>query len=302
MTTSALDRAQGILYGQFIGDSLGSLVEFRTSEEIAQAYPEGVRELAAGGPFDLAAGQPTDDSELAVTLARSIVRAGGYEGADVVPAYERWAESDPVYIGPDSSMALVHGSPDAGSQENGALMRVSPLAVAFRPAEAAEHARYDAEVTHPNPLTVEVNAVYAGALSAVLEHGLDAQGALDQLISRATGELREFIDRSRTHLPGDFLLQMGSVNKAVAALVWELEHGTEFEESLVRVIGRGGDTDTNAAIAGAFLGGVYGVEGIPQRWRTVIDRVRPAGRPEEYWPGDVEALAQQLLDVRSSTS
>lgn len=52
-TTST--RAQGVLFGQLIGDSLGSLVEFRTAETIAREYPNGVRELADGGPFQLKA-------------------------------------------------------------------------------------------------------------------------------------------------------------------------------------------------------------------------------------------------------
>ena len=40
-----LDRAKGCLFGQVIGDNLGALVEFQTEEEIADAYPDGVRDL-----------------------------------------------------------------------------------------------------------------------------------------------------------------------------------------------------------------------------------------------------------------
>src|SRR6202035_5596768 len=41
----ALDRAVGCLLGQIAGDSLGSLVEFETSDQIARRYPDGVRDL-----------------------------------------------------------------------------------------------------------------------------------------------------------------------------------------------------------------------------------------------------------------
>jgi ADP-ribosyl-[dinitrogen reductase] hydrolase len=41
-----LSRAQGCLLGQLAGDALGSLVEFRSPEEIRLNYPNGVRELA----------------------------------------------------------------------------------------------------------------------------------------------------------------------------------------------------------------------------------------------------------------
>jgi len=45
-----LERAQGCLLGQLAGDALASLVEFQTPEQIRREYPDGVRELANGGP------------------------------------------------------------------------------------------------------------------------------------------------------------------------------------------------------------------------------------------------------------
>ena len=66
-----VDRAQACLLGQVIGDSLGSLVEFKDADEIARLHPGGVRELADGGVYHTIAGQPTDDSEMALALART---------------------------------------------------------------------------------------------------------------------------------------------------------------------------------------------------------------------------------------
>src|SRR6202012_5519757 len=73
------DRALGCMLGLVIGDSLGSQVEFQDAEQIAAVYPNGVRELADSAVWRTIAGQPTDDSELALTLARSLVRTGGYD-------------------------------------------------------------------------------------------------------------------------------------------------------------------------------------------------------------------------------
>ena len=55
------DRALGCFLGQVAGDSLGSLAEFRSPEEIRAAWPDGVRRLADGGAWGTLAGQPTDD-------------------------------------------------------------------------------------------------------------------------------------------------------------------------------------------------------------------------------------------------
>ena len=56
-------RARGCMLGQLAGDSLGSLVEFRSPESIRAEYPGGVRLLVDGGTFNTLAGQPTDGEE-----------------------------------------------------------------------------------------------------------------------------------------------------------------------------------------------------------------------------------------------
>ena len=66
---------------------------------------------------------------------------------------------------------------------------------------------------------------------------------------------------------------------------------------------RGGDTDTNAAICGALLGAVHGLEAVPTQWKEKVLSCRPeqhAGvahpRPEVFWPVDALELAQQLME------
>lgn len=76
-----IDRAQGCMPGQLAGDSLGSLVEFQTPEVIRRRYPGGLRELADGGTFNTIAGQPTDDSEMSLLLARTLAEKKRYDPA-----------------------------------------------------------------------------------------------------------------------------------------------------------------------------------------------------------------------------
>jgi cyclic 2,3-diphosphoglycerate synthetase len=80
---------------------------------------------------------------------------------------------------------------------------------------------------------------------------------------------------------------------------------------LVLLMG-GGDTDTNAAIAGALLGAIHGLAAIPAQWRDAVLTCRPRRgalgvqqpRPEALWPGDALELAEQLLAAgrRAATS
>ena len=105
-----LSRAQGCLLGQFAGDSLGSLVEFQSAESIAKRYPEGPKWLEDGGTWDTIAGQPTDDSEMALALARSLVEADEYDADRVAEAYARWYESAPYDMGSTTTQALSKAS------------------------------------------------------------------------------------------------------------------------------------------------------------------------------------------------
>jgi len=82
---------------------------------------------------------------------------------------------------------------------------------------------------------------------------------------------------------------------------YELLHAPSLEEGVVRTVRRGGDTDTNAAIAGALLGAVHGRDAVPVQWRQMILSCRPVAapaahpRPLAYWPADVYELSERLL-------
>ena len=96
-----LERAQGCLLGQLAGDALGSLVECQTPEQIRRKYPNGVRELADGGTWSTIAGQPTDDSEMALLLARMLADQGRYDPGEARKAYLFWLDSGPFDCGRD---------------------------------------------------------------------------------------------------------------------------------------------------------------------------------------------------------
>jgi ADP-ribosyl-[dinitrogen reductase] hydrolase len=95
-----LERAQGCLLGQLAGDALGSLVEFQTPEQIRREYPQSVRELADGGTWNTIAGQPTDDSEMALLLARMLADQGRYDPKEARKAYIFWLGPDRIYSHP----------------------------------------------------------------------------------------------------------------------------------------------------------------------------------------------------------
>ena len=75
-----------------------------------------------------------------------------------------------------------------------------------------------------------------------------------------------------------------------------------MEPALIETVGQGGDTDTNAAIAGALLGAADGRMSLPVRWVMPVLTCRAdAGlhaarpRPDVYWADDVLDLTEALL-------
>ena len=309
MDNGLTSRAQGCLLGQFAGDSLGSLVEFKGPEAISRQYPQGVRELADGGTWDTLAGQPTDDSELALMLARSLIEHGRYDQEAARRAYVHWLESDPFDCGGTIDAGLT-GTPNRHSQANGALMRISPLGifgVRYEPEEVMEWARQDAAITHPHEVCRQANALFAASLSFAITSGSDAGDVYDELCWLADcvdveSSLREAIEGAAHSPPSEYVHQQGWVLIAFRNALWQFLHAETLEEGVVDTVMRGGDTDTNAAICGALLGAVHGVEAVPEQWREAVLGCRPeAGRqgvhqprPEVFWPVDALTIALEL--------
>lgn len=325
-----LSRAQGCLLGQLAGDSLGSLVEFETAAAIAARYPDGgPRDLADGGTFDTIAGQPTDDSELALLLARTLVQESGYREEAAARAYAWWLSTRPFDVGNTIRRALSAVTPDdiekrraadaaraaadPASKANGALMRIAPLGIwAHRLSveDTLELARADARLTHPNPSCTDASAIFAATLAYAVRDEPDPAEAYAFACSlakdeKAAPDVLEALRRASDSPPEDFLTQAGYVVVALHNAFHRLLRAPSLERALVDTVRSGGDTDTNAAICGALLGAVHGRDAIPLRWRKMLLTCRPVRssdpalairrpRPEALWPVDALSLAERL--------
>jgi len=305
-----LERAQGCLPGQLAGDSLGSLVEFRAPDDIRREYPNGVRELADGGTWNTIAGQPTDDSEMALSLARMMADQGRYDPDEARKAYIFWLDSGPFDCGMTVAGGL-RGRPNPDSQANGAMMRISPLGIFganHAPELVAEWARQDAAITHSNPVCQQVNALFTMAIAHAVRPGCDARKLYEQIVAwaedmKVDGSLLEAVRGAAESPPADYVHQQGWVLTAFRNSLWQLLHATNLEEAVVDTVMRGGDTDTNAAICGALLGAVHGRDAVPGQWVESLLNCRPAAgqpnvrrpRPECFWPVDALELAERLL-------
>lgn len=266
--------------GALVGDAAGAVLEFwgdlPAYEDVQHALG-----MPGGGCWDVAPGQITDDGELSIALAEALAaKAGHYDPEVVAKSYVDWAGSRPFDIGGTTSAALNHGrrgeslsalcreearasSPE--SKANGALMRITPLAVAsarWAEANAVRWAEFDAELTHPHITCQHANASYTLAVRHLVLHPRDHKGSIDaarRYLDPLKSEVSEWLeDALAQDLPGAQKM-IGFVRHGFTRAFFHLNERSGFREALSHTLAAGGDTDTNACIVGGLMGAYWGV-------------------------------------------
>ena len=169
-----LDRARGALLGTFVGDALGMPFEGAPPTRI----PERLTMLDAR----LGRGTYTDDTQMAIALAESLLDRGGVDAEALGRAFADAYDPRRGYgsgttevlrlvragVRTDDAARLAFGG--EGSQGNGAAMRIAPIAVRFADDTTAlvRAARASARVTHAHPLAVDAAVAQTAAIAAAV--------------------------------------------------------------------------------------------------------------------------------------
>lgn len=289
-------RSYGALLGLAAGDALGCTLEFMSREAVREKYPGGHREIVGGGPFGFAAGAWTDDTAMALGVARGIIESPRAPVDAVGAHFMTWFHSGPPDVGGTIRLALATfdrtGSWEAVAREvqarlgeqaggNGALMRTLPTAIAYgdRVAEALAIGR----LTHPHPESDAAVVAYHTMVNALL-NGAAKTEALDAAID-AAGLLAERL-AGLWQRPEEAVRSSGYVVHTLEAAIWSFLRTDSLEECVVTAVNLGDDADTVGAMAGGLAGAAYGPFGVPRRWSTAI-----SGR------GELEAVAEGLYQV-----
>uniref|UniRef100_A0A914C8F4 ADP-ribosylhydrolase ARH3 n=1 Tax=Acrobeloides nanus TaxID=290746 RepID=A0A914C8F4_9BILA len=330
-----MKRVFGVFYGQLIGDALGCRYEFKNSTIVCNKMakdrqPDGFLPILGGGPFGLRPGQITDDSELALSLARSLVANKKYDKFDVACSYAFWTQSDP----PDMAKILtstwrtdlnldqkrqiyekIHQNISLyckTSLSNGCLMRISPLAIAYRKDldKLKEFAMEDAGLTHLDKVVFDAVRVYTHAI-ALLINGVDKNEVFEEAQKTAeTNVIQGHLEDAKTkaipvRLPkepveftdGDASF-VGYLGVALQSAFYELLHATSFASGVEAAIARGGDTDTNGCIVATLLGARFGVDDIPEAWIKSVRNAVPRSESLDFVSvKDVDSFVPQLANI-----
>lgn len=301
---SERDRAKGVLLGLACGDALGRPVEGWSVDRIDRTHGT-LREFVGGGVHDKPPGTVTDDTELTLVLARSLVDCDGYDRENFVERLVAWYESRPFGIGgtttealrriaaerpPEQAAAEARDAKPAGEKAtNGSVMRCAPIAIAYEDdrTELQRVSRDSSVVTHADARCTYGCAVLNLTIASALAGETEPLAAgLADLDEDAPTELVTKLAPVPDEIDPD-TLEAG--NDAVATLQTALYHALtagDPETAIVRAVNEGGDTDTVGAVTGAVAGGRFGASALPERWCSELEQ-----------RAEIESLAVQLAEL-----
>lgn len=309
-------RAEGCLLGLACGDALGRPVEFMDAETIRETHGE-VTEMLADGTHGQPAGTVTDDTELALCIAESLVDRGGFDGADVARRFVEWLALDPFDIGlttrdlisrlwegvswERAGVEVWRSRPEGSNAGNGSAMRCVPYGIAFRhfDAELTAVSRQSSAITHADPRCqwgcVLLNRTIAGLIlgeNDPLGAALTGARAVPEELRAAIVPVQAVLDGERSGEDLEPELSTGGyvVDTLQAGLYYGLT-ADSAERAIVDAVNAGGDTDTVGAVAGAVAGARFGVDYLPGRWLAAIDEI-----------DRIRILARELTRIRQPVS
>ena len=291
------DRGIGALVGLAVGDAVGTTLEFRARD----GYPR-LTDMVGGGPFDLEAGQWTDDTAMALALADSLLAHQPFDASDCAQRFVSWMDEGAYSstgacfdIGITTRQALQRfkqtsdayaGSSDPMSAGNGSLMRLTPVALRYwnepdiLKAVAAEQSR----ITHGADEAVDACVTYAELLAAAIggtdRASLFAPRAFDGSASIAAIMAGSWRGKARCDI-----LSSGYVVHSLEAALWCVARTASYRDAVLLAANLGDDADTTAAIAGQLAGALYGLRAIPRDW---LGRLAMQGR--------IVGMGQALMD------
>lgn len=280
LSAQQADRAAGVLLGTAAGDALGAGYEFTHPGPNVSIFMKG------GGSFNWAPGEWTDDTSMAIGVARAAAAAGNLHedtGLDAVAAeFVAWWDSRPKDIGNQTRMVLEWRSSNAREMRkraddldglkagNGSLMRTAPVALAYLEDahNCAKAAALVSSLTHYDEQAMEACTLWSLAIRHAVLHGT-YDGVREALSSVNGGYWGPLLDQAETGTPSEFA-KNGWVVHALQTAWWAITHDETLTGALELAVRAGGDTDTTAAIAGGLLGARHGASAIPEDWRNIL--------------------------------
>lgn len=266
-----IDKATGMLVGLAIGDALGAPLEFQEARE-PKNY---LTKYTTGGAHKVSLGEWTDDTSMALAMAKSLLEKKCFDANDIMNRFCGWYKNGEYSprgecfdIGGTTAVALnsylnelddsdylqpYRGRTADDSSGNGALMRLAPVIIVAKDRyHAIQLAVQQTLLTHGSNTCVD----YSVMLAEELYHGYDI--------------IRYQNHKLPLDTPRQKVMSGGYVKETYQCAWWAFQTTNSFEDCIIKAVNRGYDADTVGAVAGMIAGRYYGHSLIPSHFKEKL--------------------------------
>lgn len=287
------DRYVGCLLGMGIGDALAMPSRGMTREQIASTFGrlDSYRPLTDdAGEIRVPAGQFTDNSELALCLAESLVSSNGFLDPDAAGyRFQQVLNSDYNHFLGRTTRRALEAAASSGEYQNGVggedsagagpAARVAPVALvhalsSFNAEVFVREVLRSTLITHASPEAVNGAVAVAFALRLIVRRELPPEMVIDEVLAfidedEVASRLRQaknLLLESGTDTQ-DALVELGTggyVAESVASAMFLFSrYAEDFRTAVVEAANTGGATSSIGTITGALCGAWIGAANIP---------------------------------------
>ena len=289
------EQTQALILGLAIGDALGVPVEFEKRNTFK------ITDMTGFGTYNQPVGTWSDDTSLTLVLLEHL-----FEKSDLSNLMNKFKSYRNGYLTPygecfdigiatsnaiDRYIAGIPIDGIGGKEEwdngNGALMRISPLAILLKNevdlTKKIKTIEKYTKLTHAHPRSIVASILYIQLLIELLfknnlKTSLKATKLLFENIFDISHPYRKeyeehfkeiFIDNFFDKKESE-ILSTGYVVDTLKAVIWCLGNSNSFEGTVLKAVNLGDDTDTIGGITGTLAGIIYGLESIPNKWLSKL--------------------------------
>ena len=315
------DKFRGAVLGCFLGDAFG-------------ANFEGMGPDRATFHLDILSKKfsrnYTDDTDMTLALAESIVQAGGVDPEDIAKQFSLRCDLTRGYaIGTIKAvLALRAGLKwhqvgrmvfENGSFGNGAAMRVSPVGLFYHCDldKIQEEAITQASITHVHPLGQWGAVMQACCVGLAVSQDPKRPFKKEQMVTnlrevlwrgqieymKALNKIEEMVVEEKKLESRQVVRSLGNGVEALfsvpSACYIAITYSPDFCDAIRAAISLGGDTDTIAGMVGAIVGAHVGEKGLPVEW---VEQLEDGPRGRSFARSLADRLFQTWSKVYQSSS
>ena len=292
-------KVENGIIGFVVGDTMGVPVEFNSRGKLLL---NPVTEMLEYGTHNMPKGCWSDDTSMTLATMDSIIKCKEINTNDMADKFIKWYRNGEYTatgimfdIGTTTQQALVKyqrgidiASKCGGEREydngNGSLMRMLPIAYycylkGLEDTEILKIVKEVSSITHRHPISILGCYIYVRLAIELLKGKglLQAYQEIKKLDYLYFTE--DTIYKYERILNNDIGLynineisSNGYIVSTLEAVIWTLINSKSFNETIIKAINLGEDTDTVGACVGGLAGIYYGIENINQKWKDNILR------------------------------